>query len=381
MNWRKTASYLILIIGWFLIGFFVRGLNILPIISIDAELALIREAGQAIAAQSYSKPASTRQMTYNAIKGLLSNTDDKYAEFLDPQTAERFNLESGGQDAILGLNGEMREGQFVVTDVLPGLPAQQAGVLEGDILLEIDDWKVAGNSTTLSVIAMIRGPINSTAHLVARRNDQILNFDIPRIPAVDINTDVLESNIAYLRLDRFTTQTGSQMEEAVESLMAGKPKAIIWDLRFNGGGSMDATRQTLDLFLDDGMAFYASLRDGTLIPYPTVSGGIAENIPLVVLIGPHTYSAPETAAAAIKDRKRGILIGDTTHGKGSIITTVNLSDGSAIRFTVARWLTPVSQHSYEGEGVRADIIVPDGLTPDEDPVLQAALVYIKGMLP
>jgi carboxyl-terminal processing protease len=320
-------------------------------------------------------------MTYNTIKGLLSNIDDKYAEFLDPQTAERFNLESGGQDAILGLNGEMRQGQFVVTDILSDLPAQQAGLLEGDILLEIDHWKVARDTTTSAVIAMIRGPINTIAHLVVQRNDQILTFDLPRKPAVDINTKVLESNIAYLRLDRFTSQTGSQMEKAVESLMAGNPKAIIWDLRFNGGGSMDATRQTLDLFLDDGMAFYAKLRDGTLIPYPTASGGIAENIPLVILIGHHTYSAPETAAAAIKDRKRGILIGDTTHGKGSIITTVNLSDGSAIRFTVARWLTPVSQQTYEGKGVPADIIVSGDPTPDEDSVLQAALVYIKEMLP
>ena len=119
MNWRKTISYLTLVIGWFLIGFFVRGLNILPINSIDKELALIGEAGQAITAQSYNTPAFSRQMTYSAIKGLLSNIDDKYAVFLDPQTAERFNLESGGQDAILGLNGEMRNGQFVVTDVLP----------------------------------------------------------------------------------------------------------------------------------------------------------------------------------------------------------------------------------------------------------------------
>ena len=381
MNWRKTASYLVLIISWFLIGFFVRGLNILPVNSNDVELALIREAGQAIAAQSYNTPASSRQMTYSAIRGLLSNLDDKYAAFLDPQTAERFNLESGGQDAILGLNGEMRNGQFVVTDVLPDLPAQQAGVLEGDILLEIDHWKVVGNTNSLAVIAMIRGPINSMAHLVVQRNDQILTFNLPRTPAVDIDTKMLESNIAYLRLDRFTTQTGSQMEKAVESLMAQEPKAIIWDLRFNGGGSMDATRETLDIFLDDGMAFFARLRDGTLIPYPTGSGGIAENIPLVILIGPHTYSAPETAAAAIRDRKRGILVGDTTHGKGSIITTVKLSDGSAVLFTVARWLTPVTQQTYEGKGVPADIIVPGDLTSDDDPVLQAAIVYIKKMFP
>lgn len=381
MNWRKILSYLILMVGWFFIGFFVRGLNILHVDPLDRELALIRQAGQAIGVQAYTAPASSREMTYAAIRGLLTTLDDPYAEFWDPQTAARFSLENQGGDAVLGLNGEMREGRFVVTVVSPGGPAQQAGLRVGDILLEIDHWTVTPQTVGPAVIAMIRGPVNSTAHLVVRRGDQALNFDVPRKPAVDITTEILDSNIAYLRLDRFTTQTGPDMEKAVKSLLAENPSAIIWDLRFNGGGSMDATRESLDLFLDDGMAFYARLRDGTLIEYPTTSGGPAEQIPLVVLIGPHTYSAPETVAASIKDRQRGVLVGDTTHGKGSIITTVGLSDGSAIRFTVARWLSPVDQLNYESKGVSADIVVPGDPTPEEDAVLQAALDYLNRLQP
>ena len=380
MNWRKILSYLVLIVGWFFIGFFVRGLNLVSVDPLDRELALIRQAGQAISAQSYTAPLSTREMTYAAIRGLLTTIDDRYAEFWDPQTAARFSIENQGQDAVLGMNGEMRDGQFVVTVVAPGQPAEQAGLKVGDILLEVDDWTVTPSTVTAAAIAMIRGPIDSTAHLVVRRGEQTLTFDVPRKPAVDITTEILESNIAYLRLDRFTTQTGPEMEKAVKSLMAENPSALIWDLRFNGGGSMDATRESLDLFLDQGMAFYARLRDGTLIEYPTASGGPAEKIPLVVLIGPHTYSAPETVAASIKDRQRGTLIGDKTHGKGSIITTVDLSDGSAIRFTVARWLSPVSQLNYEGKGVPAHIVVPGDPTPETDAVLQAALDYLKQQL-
>lgn len=381
MKWRKIVPYIFLIVAWFLIGFFVRGFNIIPIDALDTELALIRQAGQAISSQEYNELPPTRQMTYGAIQGLLSSINDPYVEFLDPQTVERYNLEFQGNDAVIGLLGEMRQGRFVVTELTPGQPAQLAGLREGDILIEIDNWKVTQNTTKSAVVAMIRGPIDSTAHLVVRRNDQTLTFDVPRKRSEDISTGVLESNIAYLRLDRFTTQTGPQMEEAVNSLLAKNPKAIIWDLRFNGGGSMDAAQQSLDLFLDEGTAFYARLRDGSLIPYPTASGGIAEKIPLVVLIGPHSYSAPETVAASIRDRKRGILIGDTTHGKGSIITFVGLSDGSAIRFTVARWLSPVTQQSYEGRGVSADIVVAGDLMPNEDPVLQAALDYIKQSQP
>lgn len=381
MNWRKSLSYLILIVGWFLIGFFVRGLNLVPILPIDKELALIRQAGEVLTVQSYNPPPSTRQMTYAAIQGLLSGMDDKYAEFWDPATAARFNLENQGQDAVLGLNGVMRDGQFVVTDIVPGQPAQLAGLQEGDVITEIDHWTVTPHSVSATVIAMIRGPLGSTAHLVVRRDDHTLTFDVPRKPTVDITTKILDSNIAYLRLDRFTTQTGSEMKKAVESLMAENPKAFIWDLRFNGGGSMDSTQQSLDLFLDKGMAFYAKLRDGTLKPYPTGSGDAAEKVPLVVLIGPHTYSAPEAVAASIKDRQRGILIGNKTHGKGSIITTVELADGSAIRFTVARWLSPVLQLNYEGKGVAADIVLPGDPTPEEDAVLQAALDYLNQVQP
>lgn len=381
MNWRKIVSYLFLILAWFFIGFFVRGFNILPIDKLDTELALIRQAGQAISSQAYNAPSSTRQMTYGAIQGLLSSIDDPYVEFWDPRTAERYNLEFEGNDATIGLNGDMQQGQFVVTGLTPGQPAQLAGLQEGDILIEIDNWKVHHNTTRSAVIAMVRGPVDSTAHLVVHRNDQTLTFDVPRQSSEDLFVSLLESNVAYLRLDRFTTQTGSKMEAAVNKLMAKNPKALIWDLRFNGGGSMDATQQSLDLFLDEGMAFYAKLRDGRVIPYPTTSGGIAENIPLVVLIGPHSYSAPETAAASIKDRKRGILIGERTHGKGSIITTVNLSDGSVIRFTVARWLSPVTQQLYEGRGVEADILVPGDPTPNEDRVLQAALEYLNEAQP
>lgn len=381
MNWRKVLSYLFLIVGWFFIGFFVRGLNLIAVDPLDRELGLIRQAGQAISAQSYTAPPSSRETTYAAIRGLLTAIEDPYAEFWDPPTAARFNMENQGGDAVLGLNGEMREGQFVVTVVSPDGPAQQAGVQVGDIMLEIDNWTVTPRAMAPAVIAMIRGPVDSVAHLVVRRGDQTLTFDVPRKPAVDITTEILESNIAYLRLDRFTNQTGAEMETAVLSLMGENPSAIIWDLRFNGGGSMDATRQSLDLFLDEGMAFYARLRDGTLIEYSTASGGPAEQIPLVVLIGPHTYSAPETVAASIKDRQRGMLIGDKTHGKGSIITSVDLSDGSAIRFTVARWLSPVAQLDYEGKGVPADIVVPGDPTPREDAALQAALDYLNELQP
>ncbi len=188
--------------------------------------------------------------------------------------------------------------------------------------------------------------------------------------------------IAYLRFDRFTTQTPSQIKQALSQILTPTTRGLILDLRYNGGGLMNSAQQVLDIFLDQGVAFYASRRNGDLLPFPTATeGGIAETIPLVVLIGPHTYSEPETVVAAIADRGRGKLIGERTYGKGSINTTANLGDGSAIRITIAHWLSPVQQRSFEGIGVTPDIVVANSSDGTQDAVLQTAIEYLQNIRP
>ncbi len=378
MSWRKRIQWFLLIVAWFAIGWFARGLVLPPI---DQELALVSQAGQIITHEYYGDVPAPRQMTYAAIAGMLAGIGDKYAAFFEPAAAARDGIEARGSDATTGLRGEMRDGAFEVIEVLPNEPAARAGLQVGDVIAEIDGWKVPQAAAYSEVIAMLRGSIGTTAQLVVRRGDQNLMFAVPREPAQDVITQTLGSDIAYLRLDRFTDQTPQQVEQALKQLLANKPRGLIWDLRYNGGGLMNATQQVLDLFLDEGVAFYARTKDGNLIPYKTSSGGIAEKIPLVVLIGPHTYSAPETAAASIADRGRGKLIGEQTHGKGSILTTIGLADGSAIRMTVARWLSPVHQTSYEGNGVLPDIVVKDDPGGSTDAVLESAVDYLRHIQP
>ncbi len=374
MNWRKKIPVFLLIIGWFLIGWFGRGLLLSQG---DQELALLRQARQVITREFYGDLPSPRQLTYAAIRAMLHSLGDKYAVFFEPPLAARQSIELRGNDAVTGLKGEMQEGTFVITNVFSGEPADRAGLQAGDVLVEVDGWKVKPDSTYMEVSSMIRGPLGSTAHLVVRRGDKALEFDVPRKPPQDVITQTIGADIAYLRVDRFTEKTPQEVKQALESLLATGPKGLIWDLRYNGGGLMNPTQEVLDFFLEEGVAFYARTKDGTLIPYNTTSGDMAEKIPLVVLIGPNTYSAPETAAASIADRGHGTLIGETTHGKGMINTTVPLFDGSSIQVSVAESLSPVHRECYEGKGVQPHILVKQDQTAQNDSVLQYAVDYLQ----
>jgi carboxyl-terminal processing protease len=381
MNWRKGAALLLIMTGWFAIGWLARGLSSPPPALDNPELALVAQAGEVVTTQSFGPTPQPRQLTYSAIRGMLDGLHDPYATFFDPVLAARNRDALAGHDASLGIRGEYQSGVFTVTRALPDMPAQQAGLQPDDVILEIDGWPVAQAHSESEVLTMLRGPLGSTARLVVQRAGQPRTFEIVRQPVQEIITDTIDSDIAYIRLDRFSDKSPALMQQALDQLITDRTGGLIWDLRRNGGGLMESTRQVLDLFLAEGVAFYARTDDGALRPFNTSTGSRAEKIPLVVLIGPATYSAPETVAAAIRDRQRGTLIGETTYGKGAIVSTFDLRDGSAIRLTVAQWLSPVQQESFEGRGVAPDIVIQSDLDSADDEALRVAVEYLRQAAP
>jgi carboxyl-terminal processing protease len=376
VSWSNRLPWLFLIVGAFAIGWLTRGFaQPAP----DPDLALISRAGQIISEEYYGEAPAPRQRAYAAIRGMLSQLGDKYATFFEPTAAAREGLSANSNDAVIGMRGEVRDGTFVVVDVLPDGPAAQAGLQIGDVIQAIDGWAIPHSATSPEIHAMIRGPVGSTARLTVQHSDSVLSLDVQRTPFQEVTTQRF-GEIAYLRFDRFTSQTPQQVKQALSQVLTHTTKSLILDLRYNGGGLMNSAQQILDIFLDQGVAFYARTRNGDLIPFPTTTDGeIGETIPLVVLISPHTYSAPETVAAAIADRGRGKLIGERTYGKGSINTTANLGDGSAIRITVAHWLSPVQQRSFEGIGVTPDIVVKNSVDATQDTILQYAIEYLQSI--
>jgi carboxyl-terminal processing protease len=187
---------------------------------------------------------------------------------------------------------------------------------------------------------------------------------------------MLPGQVAYMAQYAFTTNVTPQVEQALQELLAQEPVGLIWDLRDNGGGSMDTTRDVLSYFIEDGLLFTAETQGGRRREFVAQGGGPATDIPLVVLIDEGTYSAAETAAAAIKERGRGVLIGGATYGKGSILTTVPIGQDCMLQMTVAKWLSP-SGEWYGGQGVPPDIVVDDDENTEGDEVLDFAVDYIQ----
>ncbi len=373
LNRSTPIVTVLLIVIWFFIGWtastIYRGLT-------DPSRGMIGQVMNSILAKAYTSP-SPQELTYTAIKAMVSALGDKYAEFHDPQLTQRTSRElEGDGSARIGVTGEMQNGQFVITEIVPGLPADLGGVKTGDIITSIDDWNIAADATASDVLLMLKNRDIPVAHLHILRGGDRMELDITRQPVDSVQSKVLEGQIGYLRFDLMGKDTPEIIKTEIEKLKGDNIQSLIIDLRYNGGGWMEATQKILDLFEDQGIAYYARLKDGKEIPYPTVNGGLAEEIPLAVLISHETYSASETMAASLKDRGRAVLLGATTYGKGSIKENVPLSDGSEIVFTVARWLSPVSKTDYEGQGVSPDIAISGTGEDGKDAVLEAAVNYL-----
>jgi len=217
--------------------------------------------------------------------------------------------------------------------------------------------------------------VGTAAHFLVRRGDQILTFDPLRRERVIVEGRMLDQGFAYVNQTAFTTNAPEQMKATLLELLARHPQGLIWDLRDNGGGSMQVTQEVLSYFIEDGLLFSAELKGGERKPFMALGDGIATDVLLAVLIGENTYSSGETAAAAIAGRQRGVLIGSTTHGKGTIQDTIPLVEDCMLHMTIAKWLSPTGR-SYDGQGVPPDVFARDDPDTDADEVLQLAVDHL-----
>ena len=325
------------------------------------------------------------QVTYAAIHGVLGTLDDQYTAFIEPDAAAVISEDATGEFEGIGAFVNMDEtGKLEIVGVFDDGPAERAGVLDGDRVLEVDGISIVG-ITLYEAIGFIRGPANSEVTLLIEREeaDELIEIVVTRarleIPTTDV--EMLDDGIGYIRLYEFNSAATETMEAGLEELLAQDPRGIVFDLRGNPGGWLDQAIQVSDLFLDDGTIVIERWSDGreqSLPPSGAVPGDIGEDIPLVVLVNGGSASASEIVAGALQDRERAVLIGTLTFGKGSVQRPFSLSDGSELRVTIARWFTP-NNRAIHGQGLEPDIEVllpEEGLEPDEDPQLDRAVEYL-----
>jgi carboxyl-terminal processing protease len=213
---------------------------------------------------------------------------------------------------------------------------------------------------------------------VREGEDKPFKVDITRarIEIKLVESKMLDDNIAYVALSKFdSATTARELQGAIQDLLAQNPKGLIFDLRDNPGGFLDQSVDVADLFLTDGVVLYERTKNGDEQVFRSDDRGIAQDIPLVVLVNGGSASASEIVAGAIQDRGRGVLIGEKTFGKGSVQQINRLDDGSQLRVTIARWFTP-NNRGIHGQGIEPDITVERGDDPKVDPQLDRAVEYL-----
>ena len=294
-----------------------------------------------------------------AIRGMLQSLDDPYASYLN---AEQFGVETQdykGYFEGIGAQVGMRNGHLTIIAPIPDTPAQRAGIRPGDVILGIDGESTE-NITLLEAVAKIRGEKGTTVELlVMHLNEaQAVTIVVERgvISLTSVNFTMLDDGVGLLGISNFSDSTNDEVEAALGQFEDAGGTGLIVDLRNNPGGLLRSVVDVASQFLDDGIVVYQVDAQGQRQDWTVGSGGIGEDVPMVVLINGFSASASEVFAGAMIDHQRATVVGMTSFGKGSVNTLRPLSDGSGIYFSIARWYTP-NGTLIEGEGITPDIEV------------------------
>ena len=323
-----------------------------------------------------------KEMVYGSIRGMVYSVKDPYTTFLTPK--QNKDLQNGLDGTLEGIGAELtlRNNAITVVSPLKNYPAKKAGLQPEDIITKIDGDDVS-KYTFEQAVMKIRGKPGTKVVLTIVRKGRDKPFDIP-IVRQTINVSSVEWNmkgdIAVIELNQFGSKTKDEFSQAISKILPKRPKGIVLDLRYNGGGYLDGAVDIVSEFITKGKVVSVKKRDPSKDEVVYVNGKArVANIPLVVLINKGSASASEIVAGAIQDHKRGIVIGEQSFGKGTVQEVASLIDGSSLRVTVAKWYTPNNNNISE-VGITPDKTVKRTLKDMEankDPQLDAALTYLK----
>ena len=340
-----------------------------------AEFGTIFEVWSALRA-SHLEGASLdpQKLGWGAVRGMLRALDDSHASFLEPR---EFSIESQDFKGVfsgIGAEVTVKNGSIVIVTPLDGTPAEKAGVRPGDIILSINGESTKDLSL-LAAVNRIRGPKGTPVEItvIHRGTQDPVTLTIIRddIQVKSVNMRMLVGGIAHLRIRMFAESTFEQVQDALKNVKEFEAQGIVLDLRNNPGGLLNTTVDVASQFLDKGLVLYEIDGQGRRTDWRVRPGGLGKDVPLVILVNEFSASASEVVAGALKDHNRGIIVGQTTFGKGSVNTLKALTDGSGIYFTTARWYTP-NGDLIEDKGVEPNIvIIPPEDEAGEDPLDKA----------
>jgi len=342
--------------------------------------ALLDEIRGLLATHYIGTQPDDKTLEYGAAHGLVAAVGDPYTVFVEPPAHQLETQSLAGAYGGIGVAVSQSATGETVLSPYPDSPAAKAGVLEGDVLVAINDAPIQAGASADEITSAIRGPIGSTVRITVRhKSGNVESFNITRaaidIPSVTFKMVDGHPDTGLIAISRFSDRTPAELGTALEQLRSQGARHYVLDLRDNGGGILESAVGVAAHFLDGGVVMYESQSNGPERTYtaPAVVGGPV-NSPLAVLVNHNTASAAEIVAGALLDRGRAPLIGQATYGKGSVQLVYDLSDGSSLHVTAYRWYTP-NHRVLDKIGLQPTYAVDPG-SAGTDTALQSALQYL-----
>jgi len=300
------------------------------------------------------------ELTYGAIEGMLASLGDEgHTTFLTPQEIERQMSDIDGSFSGIGAYIGVKDGLPMIVSPFDGSPAALAGIKAGDLIMSVDGEETSGRDLD-EIVSEIRGPAGTEVILTVLRidGDEAESHEISIVRGeIDIPASswamIPGTDVAWVRLSQFNGNATRDLTESIKAAEEANATKMVLDLRNNPGGLLNEAVSVTSMFLDSGNVLQEADAEGNVKVYPVKPGGIATDIPMVVLINPGSASSSEIMAGAIQDYERAPLVGETTFGTGTVLEPFQLSDGAALYLGTRQWLTA------EGRLIRKQGIEPD----------------------
>ncbi|MGD0968267.1 MAG: S41 family peptidase [Candidatus Aquilonibacter sp.] len=360
-------------------------IDVAPIHASDDAQTTVAALDSAVADAAASAHGSTTDYAYAAIGAMAKAVDDRYTQFMTPDEYKAFK-DALDPEKISGIGvliaPDEATGLIDVSYVVPGTPADRAGLQPGDTIATIDGQSTKG-FTTDAASKLLRGKPGTSVHLGLVRSSAPVDVSISRseIEPPTVVYKILPGSIGYVYVLAFGQSTPDEFDAAISRVKAAGAKALVLDLRNDGGGYVESALQISERFIAHKPLLTVEERGGPDTTVTADDDGVQVDVPVTVLVNEYTASASEITAGALQDDGIASLIGTRTFGKGVMQTLTPLADGAAIKITTAHYLTP-NRHDINLKGIEPDLAIAEPHDarfgdPMKDPQLRAALDFLQ----
>ena len=327
---------------------------------------------------------SEKKMFYGALRGMVASVGDPYTVFMDPKISQDFSDDLAGKFEGIGAEIGIKNNILTIIAPLPDMPAEKAGLMPGDKVAAINGESTAGISID-EAVNKIRGSKGTEVVLtIVREGSDVSDYNIERntIVVKSVHTNMRDDNIFVIEVTNFNDDTEELFGQAVKEAIKNNPIGLILDLRSNPGGYLDTAIEMSSEWIENEIVVVEKHTDDNKIEHLSRGRARLKDVPTVVLVNRGSASASEIVSGALQDFGKAIIVGEKTFGKGSVQTVFDFSDGSSIKVTIAKWLTPRGR-SINEEGIMPDILVKntfEDFNNNKDPQLDKAVdILTRGL--